>query len=89
MAPVSDTVKRKYLVDMGLGLSFVVCFVTGFVKLPGFSRALHITSMTLPGTPLSGLHDASGVLMGLFALIHLILNRKWIASVTRKLLGRE
>lgn len=89
MAPVSGTVKKKYLVDIGLGISFLVCFVTGIVKLPGFARFLHTASMALPGTPISVLHDMSGVFMGLFALIHLILNRKWIASVTRKLLGPE
>jgi hypothetical protein len=89
MAPVSGTVKKKYIVDVGLGISFLACFVTGIVKLPGFARFFHTASIALPMNQITLLHDRSGMLLGLFALLHLFLNRRWIVSVTRKLLGRE
>ncbi|MDG6256853.1 MAG: hypothetical protein QCH35_04560 [Methanomicrobiaceae archaeon] len=89
MAPLSRTVMKKYLVDVGLGISFFVCFTTGMLKLPGPVMLLERAAIDLPWERIDLLHDGSGVVMGLFALVHLALNRKWLVSVTRKLLGRE
>ncbi len=86
---VSGAVKKKYIVDVGLLISFVACFFTGILKLPGFERFFHKASISLPMDQLSLIHDRSGVWLGVFVLIHLYLNRKWIASTTRKLLKRE
>lgn len=89
MAPVPPAIMKKYVVDVGLGVSFFLCFFTGIMKLPGFLRFFHRASIDIPLDQMSMLHDASGVIMGIFALVHLALNRKWMASVTRKLMGRE
>jgi hypothetical protein len=89
MAPVPRVILKKYLVDMGLGISFFLCVTTGIVKLPGFVRFFHRASIDFPLDQISLLHDASGVIVGVFALVHLTLNRKWLIHVTRKLLGRE
>ncbi len=89
MAPLSRVILKKYLVDVGLGISFFLCFVTGIVKLPGFVRFFHRAAIDLPMDQIDHLHDGSGVILGLFALVHLALNWKWLVSVTRKLIGRE
>jgi hypothetical protein len=89
MAPVSRVILKKYLVDVGLGISFFLCFTTGILKLPGFVRFFHRASIEFPLDQASLLHDASGVILGIFALVHLALNRRWLVRVTRKLLGRE
>ena len=89
MAPVSRVIMKKYLVDVGLGISFFLCFATGILKLPGFVRFFHRASIDFPLDQASMLHDGSGVILGIFALVHLVLNRKWLVRVTRKLLGRE
>jgi hypothetical protein len=89
MAPVSRVILKKYIVDVGLGISFFLCFVTGIIKLPGFVQFFHRAAIDLPWNRIDMLHDGSGVLLGLFALVHLALNWKWMVSVTRKLLRRE
>lgn len=89
MAPLSPAVKQKYLVDVMLAISFLVCFVTGVLKLPGFVRFFHRAAIEVPTDQITSLHDASGILLGLFTVMHLYLNRRWIASVTRKLLEKE
>jgi len=89
MASVSATVKQKYLVDVMLAISFIICFVTGVLKLPGFVRFFHRAAIEMPIDQITSLHDASGILLGLFTLVHLYLNRRWIVSVTRKLLEKQ
>jgi len=89
MAPVPRVILKKYLVDVGLGISFFLCFATGILKLPGLVQFFHRASIDLPSVQITQIHDASGVIFGVFALVHLALNRKWLVSVTRKLLGRE
>jgi hypothetical protein len=89
MAPISRVILKKYLVDVGLGVSFFFCFVTGIIKLPGFVRFFHRAAIDLPMDRIDMLHDGSGIVLGIFALVHLALNWKWLVSVTRKLIGRE
>lgn len=89
MASVPRVIMKKYLVDVGLGISFFLCFTSGVAKLPGFVRFFQRAAIDLPWDRIDLLHDGSGVLLGIFALVHLALNRKWLVSVTRKLLGRE
>jgi hypothetical protein len=88
MSQVSRKVKTKYFVDVGLLLSFLACLITGILKLPGFIQFYHKASISLPLSQITLIHDRSGILLGIFALLHLSLNWKWMVSVTRKLLGR-
>jgi cytochrome b subunit of formate dehydrogenase len=89
MAQVQGIVKTKYIVDVGLFIAFIVCFVTGILKLPGFTRFFHRASIDIPTDQITVFHDLSGVFLGLLAAVHLYLNRKWVVSVTRKMLGME
>jgi len=65
--------KLLYWTDVGMGLSFLVVFITGIIKLEHPREVMF-------------LHDWSGVLMGIFVLLHLILHLKWIFVMTKGLI---
>ena len=82
-----DGVKLKWLVDLLLGITFVICFITGLLK---YTVLLQLTGLSIrdPSRALiSNLHDWSGILLGLFVFFHLLLNRRWIISTTKKILA--
>ncbi len=68
--------KLNFLVDVGLAVSFFVCFITGLVKLPMLNRLFGL----LPGE-LTVVHDLSGVMLGVLVFIHLVLHWRWIVHV--------
>jgi hypothetical protein len=79
----------KYIVDIGLAASFFLCFVTGFVKFPGFTRTIGSSRHVLPMRNLTLIHDWSGILLGLLVLAHLFLNYRWIIAMTRQIFGKK
>ena len=91
MAQVQGIVKTKYIVDVGLFIAFIVCFVTGILPTAEAmtGRFFHRASIDIPTDQITVFHDLSGVFLGLLAAVHLYLNRKWVVSVTRKMLGME
>ncbi|MCK5176347.1 MAG: DUF4405 domain-containing protein [Candidatus Aenigmarchaeota archaeon] len=83
--------KVNYWIDVGLAISFFVCFITGLIKWPGLIKIigpslylfLHVRNITI-------LHDWSGLIMGLLVFVHLALHWKWIKVVTKDILfGRK
>ena len=50
-------------------------------------RMLGLTEVVLPLALMSDIHDWSGVLLGIVVVVHVILNRGWILSMTKKMLG--
>lgn len=84
-----EPVTKKWLVDILMGVSFVVCFVTGLVKDRMFMGLTGLSGLILPYGLISDLHDWSGILMGFFVLVHLVLNRRWILAVTKKVFSLE
>jgi len=74
----------NYLIDVGLLLSFLTCFISGLIKWPGIIDVIG-TSLyrTLHVSNISTLHDMSGLIMGVLVLIHLVLHWKWIVSMTK------
>jgi hypothetical protein len=79
----------KYIIDIGLAVSFLLCFVTGMIKFPGLLRGTGATRHVLPMRDLTLLHDWTGVLMGLLVLAHLALNYRWIITMTRQIFGKK
>ncbi len=79
----------RYGVDCLMGVMFLICFITGLFKFTLLMRQLGLTSVVLPLALMSDIHDWSGIALGLLVAVHLILNRKWLASMTRKVLGRS
>jgi hypothetical protein len=79
----------KWVVDLAMGVAFLASFITGMFKFTYFMRLFGLTSLVLPIAQMSNLHDWSGLLLGLFVAVHLILNRGWIMAMTRKVLFRN
>ncbi len=78
----------NYWIDIGLAISFFVCFSTGLVKWPGLIKIIGVSAYKILKVPnISVLHDWSGLIMGLLVLIHLALHWKWIVAVTKKVFG--
>ena len=73
----------KYIIDVGMGIMFLLCFFTGLMKWP--TKASGTLSIT---HTITVVHDYSGIILGLFVCIHLILNWKWIINTTKKLLKK-
>ncbi len=83
-----DRLKAKYIVDIGLAVSFLAVFVTGIIKFPGLLRKFGLHDTMLPMREISKVHDWTGLLMGIFVFIHLVLNWQWIVAMTKKYLGK-
>lgn len=84
-----DKIKLKYAIDAGLAVSFLGVFVTGIMKFPGLLKSIGIDVKSLPFGAISKLHDWSGIAMGIFVLVHLILNWQWIVCMTKRYFGRH
>ena len=67
-----NNLKLNYWVDVGLAISFIVCFITGLIKWPGLIKIIGVSAYkTLSFSNISMLHDWSGLIMGLLVLVHL------------------
>ena len=75
----------NYIVDVLLFISFILVFITGLFKWPGLLKGLGLEAMK--GAALNGIHDWSGLAMGILVLIHLVLHWDWIVAMTKKYLG--
>jgi len=75
----------KYILDVGLGISFLIVALTGIFKFSGFREFFGITLgyRDSPMPLISFFHDWSGVVMAVIVLLHLILNFDWIVSMTK------
>ena len=73
----------KYLVDIGLLISFLLVTLTGIFKFPGIREHLASVYAVIPRAQMGLIHDWSGMVMAGLVLIHLILNWGWIKSMTR------
>jgi len=82
--------KLNYWVDIGLAISFFICFITGLIKWPGLIKIIGVsTYKVLHVRNISVLHDWSGLIMGLLVLIHLALHWKWIVCMTKDIVSRK
>jgi hypothetical protein len=69
-----------------MGIVFLICFVTGLFKFTLLMRMLGLTGVVMPLALMSDIHDWSGVILGIVIAVHLILNSRWILSMTKKML---
>ena len=82
--------KLNYWIDVGLAISFFVCFITGLIKLPGLIKVIGVSAYkTIQTSNISMLHDLSGLIMGVLVIIHLALHWKWIVSVTKNIFKKD
>ncbi|MCK5321113.1 DUF4405 domain-containing protein [Candidatus Pacearchaeota archaeon] len=80
----------NYWIDVGLAISFFICFITGLIKWPGLIRLIGVSAYrTLSFDNISMLHDLSGLVMGLLVIIHLVLHWSWIVSITKSIFWKK
>jgi cytochrome b561 len=81
----------KYLVDIGLLISFLGVSITGIIKFRSFLGFFGIAPdyASLNTTLLRQIHDWTGIVMVALVLVHLILNWSWIVSVTKDFFTKE
>jgi hypothetical protein len=77
----------KWCVDLAMGIAFLFCAVTGIIKLMVLWRIAGFSEIVLPVALISDMHDRSGAALSVLVLVHLVLNRAWILSMTRKILA--
>ncbi len=80
-----DGVNVKWLNDILMGITFLICFITGLLKYSVLLQVTGLNNVILPGALISDLHDWSGIVLGIFVFLHLFLNRRWIISTTHKI----
>lgn len=72
---------------MGILISFLICFLTGVVKIPDLYKSLGMTHRDPFMVLMSQLHDWSGVILGVFAILHIVIHRRWFIAMTKKYLS--
>jgi hypothetical protein len=77
----------KWCVNLAMGIMLLISFVTGLFKFTLLMRTLGLTNLVLPLALMSGLHDWSGLALGILVAVHLFLNRAWIMEMTKKILA--
>jgi cytochrome b subunit of formate dehydrogenase len=83
-----DRQVARWCVDLAMGVAFLVCLITGLFKFTLLMRTLGLTDVVLPIALFSVIHDWSGLALGILVAVHLYLNRAWIITMTKKVLGR-
>lgn len=74
-----------YAVNMGMLISFLLCAVTGIVKWPGLIPMLGLDYRSLPFAAITLLHDWSGLLLCLLAVLHVGMHWNWMTLMTRRI----
>ncbi|MBN1501668.1 MAG: DUF4405 domain-containing protein [Spirochaetes bacterium] len=76
----------NYAIDMGILLAFMVTFITGIVKWPGIILKFGFNYRDFPMSYFTIMHDWGGLVMSLLSFAHVMMHRKWIWTMTKKLL---
>lgn len=76
-----------YAVNMGMLVSFLVCAVTGIVKWPGLIPMMGLSYGEIPFATLTLLHDWSGLLLCILAVLHLRMHWNWMVLMTRRIVS--
>jgi hypothetical protein len=79
----------RWAINLGMGVVFVISFMTGLLKFTVLLRLTGTESLLLPSARISDLHDGIGMVLGLLVITHLYLNRQWIVSMTRKVIWQQ
>ncbi len=78
----------NYFVDLGLVVGFVVCGITGIIKWPGLLKAFEVSRASIPISNITTMHDYSGALILMLAIVHVWLHLGWMISMTKRLFKR-
>jgi hypothetical protein len=80
---------KNYVIDMAILVSGAICGITGIVKWPGLTSSLGLTYQSLPLDLITSLHDWSGLLICIFASLHVVMHLKLLIAMTKKLLSKR
>jgi hypothetical protein len=81
-----NRIYQNYVIDLTILLSGILCGFSGIIKWPGLVDGLGLSYQALPMELLTLVHDWTGILMIVFAALHVLLHMKWLTSMTKKLL---
>jgi hypothetical protein len=81
--------KINYWVDVGLGITIITSGNTGLLKWPGAVRIFGLRHAVLPMYQITTIHDYSGLLMALLAIVHIVLHWNWIVCTTKSLFKKK
>jgi cytochrome b subunit of formate dehydrogenase len=90
MAPILDRMRYlrgRYLLVIGLLLSFLICFATGVMKIPEVFQSLGMTYRSPVMIQMTLIHDWTGVAMGALTAVHIFVHRRWIVAMTRRIVS--
>ena len=79
-----SNLKLNYWINIGLMISFTICFITGLIKWPGIIKIIGTSAYNiLRFNNISLFHDWSGLIMSMLVLFHLVLNWKCCPAICR------
>lgn len=78
-----DRTRIKFYLDVGMTSLFLLCLITGIAKVSQVTRFLGLKASAI--APMTLVHDWSGIIFGLCALLHIALNWKWMVAMTKKM----
>jgi len=81
--------KLNYIVDVLMGIAFLLVFITGIFKMPAWTQYFDFVFRVIGPRLMMKIHDISGFVMGLLVLVHLILHWNWIVATTKLYLKRK
>ncbi|KAF1076397.1 DUF4405 domain-containing protein [Methanogenium sp. MK-MG] len=84
---LKSEMKRKdinYSIDMAMLLSFILCGITGIIKWPGLAYSLGLDYQSLNIGVITLIHDWSGLALCILSMMHVIMHRKWLVTMTRR-----
>ena len=82
-----DRNKIKYVINLGLLITFCSSLITGLTKFPGLLHYFRIEIKLLPLQQINTVHDWSGIILIYLVLMHLLFNWKWLVAMTKRIFG--
>jgi hypothetical protein len=79
-----NTQTAKWFIDLCLLIAFLACVITGIIKYTLLMRMLGLTGLVFPFALMSDIHDWTGIALVILVGVHLILNRRWIITMTKR-----
>ena len=73
------------IVTLLLLIATIICVITGLFKWPGLITALGLTYRQVPMTLITSIHDWSGMLIAVFAAVHIFQFRGLMKRMVRGL----
>ncbi|PIN70616.1 hypothetical protein COV93_00730 [Candidatus Woesearchaeota archaeon CG11_big_fil_rev_8_21_14_0_20_43_8] len=88
-----DRPKLNYVVDILMGISFLISAVTGLIMfffLPsGVKQGRYQIFLGITKDAFGNVHSYAGIAMALFVLLHFILHWNWIVCMTKNILFKK